>query len=234
MSNFTAEFLGTLILVWLGDAVVANVCLNKTKGNNSGWIVIATAWGIAVAIPVFIFGGISGAHINPAVTIGLAVVGKFAWAEVPSYLAAQLLGGIVGAVLVYLTYLPHWKETEDKATKLGVFSTGPAIRNLPANFLCEVLATMMLLFGLQGLGQAEMAAGISALAVGLLIFVLGLSLGGPTGYSLNPARDLGPRIAHAILPIPGKGDSDWGYSWVPVVGPIVGGILGCILAVIVF
>ncbi len=234
MSNFTAEFLGTLILVWLGDAVVANVCLNKTKGNDSGWIVIATAWGIAVAIPVFIFGGISGAHINPAVTIGLAVVGKFAWAQVPTYIAAQMLGAIAGAVLVYLTYIPHWKVTEDKGTKLGVFATGPAIRSLGPNFLCEVLATMLLLFGLQGLGQAEMVAGVSALAVGLLIFVLGLSLGGPTGYALNPARDLGPRIAHAILPIPGKGDSDWSYSWVPVLGPIVGGILGCILANMVF
>ncbi|WP_461207426.1 MIP/aquaporin family protein [Clostridium sp. DL1XJH146] len=229
MSSYMAEFLGTLILVWLGDSVVANVVLSKTKGNGSGWIVISTAWAIAVAIPVFIFGGISGAHINPAVTIALAVTGGFSWAQVPGYLIAQFIGAILGATLVWLTYLPHWKETEDKATKLGVFSTGPAIRNLGANFLCEFLGTAMLLFGILGLGQAEMAAGVSALAVGLLIFVIGLSLGGPTGYAINPARDLGPRIAHFILPIDGKGDSDWGYAWVPVVGPILGGIVGALL-----
>lgn len=234
MSNFMAELLGTMILVWLGDAVVANVVLAKTKGNDSGWIVITTAWAIAVALPVFIFGGISGAHINPAVTISLAVVGKFAWADVPSYIIAQMIGAILGAVLVYLSYLPHFKATEDKGAKLAVFSTGPAIRSYGANFLCEVLATALLLFGILGLGQAEMVAGVSALAVGLLIFVLGLALGGPTGYSLNPARDLGPRIAHFILPIPGKGDSDWAYSWVPTLGPIVGAVLGASLFVMLF
>lgn len=229
MSNFMAELLGTLILVWLGDGVVANVILSKTKGNDSGWIVITTAWAIAVAIPVFIFGGISGAHINPAVTIALAVTGAFEWAQVPTYISAQLIGAFLGAVLVWLTYLPHWKETEDQATKLGVFATGPAIRNLGANFICEFLGTALLLFGLLGLGQAEMVAGVSALAVGLLIFVLGLSLGGPTGYAINPARDLMPRIAHFVLPIEGKGDSDWGYAWVPVLGPILGGITGAVL-----
>ncbi|MCY6483275.1 aquaporin family protein [Clostridium aestuarii] len=234
MSNFMAEFLGTLLLVWLGDGVVASVALNKSKGKDGGWIVVTVAWGLAVAIPVYIFGGISGAHINPAVTIANAVVGKFAWSQVPAYVSAQVLGGIVGAVLVWLTYLPHWKETEDKATKLGVFCTAPAIRNTTANFLCEFLVTALLVFGLMGLGQAEMVAGISALAVGLFIVVIGLSLGGPTGYAINPARDLGPRIAHAILPIAGKGDSDWGYSWIPVLGPIVGGIAGALLFVSVF
>ncbi|MCY6356455.1 MIP/aquaporin family protein [Clostridium sp. ZS2-4] len=234
MSHFMAEFLGTMILVWLGDGVVASVSLNKCKGQNGGWIVVTTAWAIAVAIPVYIFGAISGAHINPAVTIANAVIGNFAWSEVVPYIVAQMLGGIVGGALVWLTYLPHWEATEDKATKLGVFCTAPAIRDTKSNLLCEILGTAMLVFGLLGLGQAEMVAGISALAVGLLIFVIGLSLGSPTGYAINPARDLGPRIAHAILPIAGKGDSDWEYSWIPVVGSIIGGILGALVFVAVF
>ncbi|MCY6371213.1 MIP/aquaporin family protein [Clostridium ganghwense] len=234
MSNFMAEFLGTLILVWLGDGVVASVALNKSKGKDGGWIVVTLAWGLAVAIPVYIFGAISGAHLNPAVTIGNAAAGNFAWNEVPTYLGGQMLGAIAGATLVWLTYLPHWKETEDKATKLGVFCTAPAIRDTKANFLTEFLATGLLVFGLIGLGQAEMVAGISALAVGLLIVVIGLSLGGPTGYAINPARDLGPRIAHAILPIAGKGDSDWGYAWIPVVAPILGGIVGALLGTSLF
>ncbi|MCY6483273.1 aquaporin family protein [Clostridium aestuarii] len=234
MSNFMAEFLGTLILIWLGDGVVASVSLNKSKGKDGGWIVVTVAWGLAVAIPAYIFTGISGAHINPAVTIANAVVGNLAWSQVPSYVAAQMLGGIVGGALVWLTYLPHWEVTEDKAAKLGVFCTAPAIRNTGANFLCEFLGTALLVFGLMGLGQAEMVAGIGAFAAGLLIVVIGLSLGGPTGYAINPARDLGPRIAHAILPIAGKGDSDWGYSWIPVLGPIVGGIAGALLFVSVF
>lgn len=234
MSNFMAEFLGTLLLVWLGDGVVAAVSLNKSKGKDGGWIVVTLAWGLAVAIPVYIFGGISGAHLNPAVTIANAVVGNFTWAQVPSYIGAQMLGGIVGAALVWLTYLPHWKETEDKATKLGVFCTAPAIRNTGANFLTEFLVTGLLVFGLMGLGQAKMVDGFSALAVGLFIVVIGLSLGGPTGYAINPARDLGPRIAHAILPIAGKGDSDWAYAWIPVVAPILGGITGGLLFTVLF
>jgi glycerol uptake facilitator protein len=229
-----AEFLGTMLLVWLGDGVVAGVALNKSKGQNGGWIVVTVAWGLAVAIPVYIFGGISGAHINPAVTIANAVVGKFAWSLVPTYIAAQMLGGIVGAAFVWLTYLPHWKETEDKATKLGVFATAPAIRDSKANFLTEFLVTGLLVFGLMGLGQAQMVDGFSALAVGLFIMSLGLSLGSPTGYAINPARDLGPRIAHAILPIAGKGDSDWGYAWIPVFGPILGGIVGALAFVTLF
>lgn len=234
MSNFMAEFLGTMLLVWLGDGVVAAVALNKSKGQNGGWIVVTMAWGLAVAIPVYIFGGISGAHINPAVTIANAAVGNFAWAQVPSYVAAQMLGGITGAALVWLTYLPHWKETEDKATKLGVFCTAPAIRDTKANFLTEFLVTGLLVFGLMGLGQAKMVDGFSALVVGLFIVVIGLSLGGPTGYAINPARDLGPRIAHAILPIAGKGDSDWGYAWIPVIAPILGGIAGAVLFTALF
>lgn len=234
MSKLMAEFLGTMILVYLGDGVVANCVLNKSKGQNGGWMVITTAWAFAVAIPAFIFGGISGAHLNPALTIALAVIGNFPAADVAGYIGAQMLGGLAGAVLVWLTYLPHWSQTEDKAGKLAVFCTGPAIRNLPANFLTEVLATATLLFGILGIGTQKPAAGLSPLVVGGLIWVLGLSLGGPTGYALNPARDLAPRIAHAILPIAGKGDSDWSYAWVPILGPIVGAVLGALLFVAVF
>lgn len=228
MSHFLAEIIGTMILILLGDGVVANVSLNKTKGNNSGLMVVATAWAFAVAIPAFIFGGISGAHFNPAVTLGLAVIGKFPWAEVPTYIIGQFIGAILGACLVYLHFLPHWKATEDKAAKLGVFCTGPAIRSTGANFISEFIGTFVLVFGILGLGTAKMADGMGTLAVGLLIWVIGLALGGTTGYAINPARDLGPRIAHAFLPIHGKGDSDWGYAWIPVVAPICGGIVAAL------
>lgn len=234
MSNIMGEFLGTMILILLGDGVVAGVLLKKSKGENGGWIVVTTAWALAVVIPGFIFGAISGAHFNPALTIALAFLGKFSWSLVPQYIAAQMLGAIAGATLVWLTYLPHWKETEEKAAKLGVFCTAPAIRNTTANIITEVIGTFILVFGILGLGQIQMAPGVNVLAVGGLIFVIGLSLGGPTGYAINPARDLGPRIAHAILPIAGKGDSDWGYSWIPVVAPIVGGLLGAIVFNLVF
>ncbi|ACQ51790.1 MIP/aquaporin family protein [Clostridium botulinum] len=234
MSIYMAEFLGTMMLIWLGDGVVASVALNKSKGKDGGWIVVTAAWGLAVAIPAYIFGGISGAHMNPAVTIGNAIAGNFPWANVAGYITAQMLGGFVGAVLVWLTYLPHWKATEDKATKLGVFCTAPAIRDTKANFITEFLVTALLVFGLMGLGQVKMVDGFGALTAGALIFVLGLSLGGPTGYAINPARDLAPRIAHAILPIAGKGDSDWKYAWIPVLGPILGGILGALLFMLVF
>lgn len=234
MSHFMAEFLGTMILILLGDGVVANCLLNKSKGQNGGWIVITTGWAFGVGIPAFIFGGISGAHFNPALTIALAVIGKFPAAEVPTYIIAQMLGAIVGATLVWLTYLPHWAESDDKGAKLGIFCTGPAIRNLPSNFLTEVIATFLLVFAILGIGTVKAADGLSVGVVTALIWGLGLSLGGPTGYALNPARDLGPRIAHAILPIAGKGDSDWSYSWVPVLGPVVGAILGALVFVSVF
>ena len=234
MSTYLAEVLGTMILILLGDGVVAGVCLNKTKSQNGEWIVITTAWACAVAIPAFIFGGISGAHFNPALTIALAAIGKFSWSLVPGYILAQFVGAILGATLVWLAYLPHWKETEDKATKLGVFSTAPAIRNNVSNLMTEIIGTFMLVFGILGLGTAKLADGIGTLAVGLLILVIGLSLGAPTGYAINPARDLGPRIAHAILPIAGKGDSDWKYAWIPVVGPIIGALLGAGLFNLVF
>ncbi|MDU1321308.1 MAG: MIP/aquaporin family protein [Clostridium botulinum] len=234
MSIYMAEFLGTMMLIWLGDGVVASVALNKSKGKDGGWIVVTAAWGLAVAIPAYIFGGISGAHMNPAVTIGNAIAGNFPWANVAGYITAQMLGGFAGAFLVWLTYLPHWKATEDKATKLGVFCTAPAIRDTKANFITEFLATAFLVFGLMGFGQAKMVDGFGPLTAGAFIFVLGLSLGGPTGYAINPARDLAPRIAHAILPIAGKGDSDWKYAWIPVLGPILGGIAGALLFMLVF
>ncbi len=243
MEIFLAEVVGTAILILLGDGVVANVVLAKTKGHNSGWIVIATAWGLAVAMAVYAVGRVSGAHLNPAVTLGLASIGSLAWAQVPIYVAGQMLGAIVGAVLVYLSYMPHWQATDDQAAKLAVFCTGPAIRSPGANFLTEVIGTAMLLFGVLAIGanaleiqsasdidmSAVYSTGIAPLLVGFLVWAIGLSLGGPTGYAINPARDLGPRIAHALLPIAGKGDSDWGYSWVPVVGPIIGGVIGALL-----
>lgn len=228
MSHFLAEVIGTMILIILGDAVVANVILGKTKGNGGGWIVITTGWAFAVAIPAFIFGGISGAHFNPALTIALASIGSFPWAEVPGYIIAQFIGAILGACVVYLQYLPHWAATDDKATKLAVFATGPAIRNTSANFISEFIGTFILVFGILGLGTVTMAPGLNTLAVGLLIWVIGLSLGGSTGYAINPARDLGPRIAHFFLPIAGKGDSDWGYAWIPVVAPICGAVVAAL------
>ncbi|MCH8203834.1 MAG: aquaporin family protein [Candidatus Hydrogenedentes bacterium] len=243
MEYFWAELAGTMILVILGDGVVANVALAKTKGKDSGWLVIATGWGLAVAIAVYCVNRVSGAHINPAVTIGLASIGSLEWLRVPIYLAGQMAGAFLGAVVVWLAYLPHWGVTEDPATKLGVFATSPEIRSTPANFLCEVIGTAMLLFGVLAIGantgaiqeageidlSAVFSTGINPLLVGLLVLGIGLSLGGPTGYAINPARDLGPRIAHAVLPIPGKGTSDWGYAWIPVAGPIVGGVLGAML-----
>jgi len=229
MPHFMGELLGTMILIILGDGVVANVILNKTKGSNSGLIVIATGWAFAVAIPALIFGAISGAHFNPALTIALAAIGKFAWADVPTYIIAQFIGAILGATIVWLHYYPHWAATEDKATKLGVFCTAPAIKNTPANFLSEFIGTFILVFGILGLGTVNMAPGVGTLSVGFLILVIGVSLGGTTGYAINPARDLGPRIAHAILPIAGKGDSDWGYSWIPVIAPICGALVAALL-----
>jgi glycerol uptake facilitator protein len=231
MEIFIAELVGTMILVLLGDGVVANVLLAKTKGQNSGWIVIATGWGFAVAIAVYVSGPVSGGHINPAVTIGLAAVGEVSLGQVPVYLAGQFLGGFIGAVLVWLAYLPHWSQTADPGAKLGVFCTAPAIRHRAANLVCEVIGTAMLLIGVLGILRynIELGSGVGPCAVGILVFSIGLSLGGPTGYAINPARDLAPRLSHALLPIPGKGNSDWGYAWIPVVGPILGGVLGAVL-----
>ena len=230
MSIFGAETIGTAILILLGDGVVAGVLLNKSKAQNAGWVVITFAWGLAVMTAVFAVGQFSGAHLNPAVTIGNAVIGNTEWGDVPAYLAGEFAGAFIGAVLVYLAYLPHWAETEDPGLKLAVFSTGPAIRNYPANLITEVIGTFVLVFGILAFLANEATAGdaLVPLLVGLLVVVIGMSLGGPTGYAINPARDLGPRIAHALLPIAGKGPSDWGYAWVPVLGPIIGGILGAL------
>jgi len=228
MEIFIGELIGTMLLIVLGDGVVANVLLEKSKGQDSGWIVISTGWGFAVAIAVYVAGWASGAHINPAVTIGLAAIGKLPAAQVPVYLGAQLLGAFLGAVLVWLAYLPHWSQTADPGKKLAVFCTGPAIRRLPANFLCEVIGTAVLLIGVLGIlnDNNNIGSGVGPYAVGILVFSIGLSLGGPTGYAINPARDLAPRLAHALLPIAGKGGADWGYAWVPVLGPILGGLIG--------
>ncbi|MCY9785455.1 aquaporin family protein [Nocardiopsis sp. EMB25] len=236
---YLAEFVGTAILILLGGGVVAGVVLAKSKSNNAGWIVITFGWGMAVAMAVYVTGTTSGAHINPAVTIGLASIGDFSWSLVPGYIAAQMAGAFTGAVLVYLVYHAHWAPTDDPDAKLAVFSTAPAVRRPVANFVTEVIGTAMLLLGILGIGansghvsggevdlSALFSTGLAPLLVGLLVLAIGLSLGGPTGYAINPARDLGPRIAHALLPIPGKGSSDWGYAWIPVVAPIVGGVIG--------
>jgi glycerol uptake facilitator protein len=244
MQAYIGEVIGTMILIILGDGVVAGVLLRNSKAENSGWIVITFGWGMAVAVAVYCVGQFSGAHINPAVTIGLAVAGQFDWALVPGYIIAQFIGAFIGAVIVWLAYLAHWGETEDEGLKLGVFCTAPAIYNTPANIITEIIGTFVLVFGVSGIianagavgGDAAtiIGSGLNPLLVGLLVLGIGLSLGGPTGYAINPARDLGPRIAHAVLPIAGKGGNDWGYSWIPVVGPIIGGILGAVLFVLLF
>lgn len=230
MNNFVAELIGTGILIILGDGVVGGVLLARSKAQNAGWIVITAGWGFAVAIAVYAVGSFSGAHINPAVTIGFAANGTIEWADVPVYLAGQFVGAFIGAVVVYLHYLPHWRETEDPGLKLAVFSTGPAIRNTGSNLMSEIIGTFVLVFGVLAIvaNAAPGDSGLTPLLIGILVFSIGLSLGGPTGYAINPARDLGPRIAHAVLPIAGKGSSDWEYSWIPVVGPIIGGVLGAL------
>jgi glycerol uptake facilitator protein len=230
LSIFGAEVIGTAILILLGNGVVAGVLLNLSKAQNSGWIVITFGWGMAVMLAVFAVGQFSGAHINPAVTLGFAFQGSTEWSDVPEYLAGEFVGAFIGATLVWLAYLQHWGATEDPGLKLACYSTAPAIRNLPANLITEVIGTFILVFGVLAIfaDEATAATGLGGLLVGLLVFVIGLSLGGPTGYAINPARDLGPRIMHAILPIAGKGPSDWGYAWVPVVGPIIGGVLGAL------
>jgi|SRR5882672_2156407 len=233
MSPYLAEFLGTMLLVLFGDGVVANVVLSRSKGQNSGWIVIAAGWAAGVTIAVYAVNALSGAHLNPAVTIAAASIGKFAWSRVPGYILAQTAGAFLGSVLVWLTYLPHWPLTEDKGAKLAVFCTGPAVRRPLANLLSEAIATAALAIGLLSVltpknlvPNTGFENAFAPLLVGIIVFAIGLSLGGSTGYAINPARDLGPRLAHALLPIPGKGTSDWSYAWVPVLGPIIGGVVG--------
>jgi glycerol uptake facilitator protein len=243
MHPVLAEFIGTAILVTFGNGVVANVVLARTKGNNGGWIVITTGWALGAFVGVFSSQSFSGAHLNPAVTVAMAQAGKFAWADVPGYLLAQFVGGLIGGTLVFLFYREHFKASADPDAKLACFCTAPNIRNLGQAFFCETVGTFLLVFPVFLMTDAKiklpMAGGTSnelliglgtlgALPVGLLVFAIGLSLGGTTGYAINPARDLGPRLAHAFLPVPGKRDSDWGYAWVPVVGPLVGGLLAAL------
>jgi glycerol uptake facilitator protein len=235
MNHYLAEFIGTAILILLGNGVVANVVLSRTKGQGGGWLLIASGWGMGVFAAVACVGKYSGAHINPAVTLALALTGAFEWARVPGFVGAQMAGAAAGAVLVYLSYYRHYAETGDAAAKLATFSTGPAIRAPAWNLVTEIVGTFVLVlvclhFASPCLGPegSEMPVGlgaVGAIPVGFLVFGIGMSLGGPTGYAINPARDLGPRVAHALLPIPGKGPSDWGYAWVPVVGPIIGAVL---------
>lgn len=228
-----AELIGTALLILLGDGVVANVVLKQTKGHAAGWIVITAGWAFAVTVAVYATNTISGAHLNPAVTIGLASIGKFDWALVPAYVGAQIAGAFIGAVLVWLAYLPHWKATEAPGDKLAVFSTGPAIRHSISNLICEIIGTAVLVLGVLSVASPAnllpgtgFDKGFAPALVGVIVWAIGLSLGGPTGYAINPARDFGPRLAHAILPIHGKGGSDWGYAWIPVLGPIIGGVIG--------
>jgi glycerol uptake facilitator protein len=230
LSIFGAEVIGTAILILLGNGVVACVLLTLSKGQNSGWIVITFGWGMAVMTAVFVVGQFSGAHLNPAVTLGFAIEGRTDWGDVPEYLAGEFVGAFIGSTLVWLAYLDHWRETEDPGLKLACHCTAPAIRNPVANLITEIIGTFVLVFGILGFfaTAATTDTALGGLLVGLLVFAIGLSLGGPTGYAINPARDLGPRIMHAILPIAGKGTSDWSYAWVPVVGPLVGGALGAV------
>ncbi|MCG8391315.1 MAG: aquaporin family protein [Cytophagales bacterium] len=235
MSPFVSEIIGTAILLLLGNGVVANALLKGSKAFGSGWIVITFGWGIAVFMAVFIVGPYSGAHINPAVTVGLAAAGKFDWAQVPAYIAAQMIGALIGSSLVWVHYRLHYRDTEDPAMILATFSTGPAIRSTWDNLASEIIGTFVLVFAVLYItgpsmgGEPGSLGSLDALPVALVVLGIGLSLGGPTGYAINPARDLGPRIAHALLPIANKGKSDWSYAWIPVAGPVAGGVLAAIV-----
>jgi len=241
MNSFLAEIIGTMLLIVLGDGVVANVLLKRTGGNNGGWIVITTGWGLAVAVAIYSVGWISGGHLNPAVTIAFAAIGQFAWAKVPQYIAGQMIGAFAGAVVVWLAYFPHWGATEDKVAVRSVFCTAPAIRRFGWNMVTEIIGTFILVFGALAIPSVKnlvpnsgFSTGLGPLLVGVIVWSIGLSLGGPTGYAINPARDLGPRLAHALLPIAGKIDSDWSYAWVPIVGPLIGGLLGATVYKVLF
>lgn len=229
MSEFLAELIGTALLVILGDGVVGGVVLKKTKSENAGWIVITVGWGLAVMMAIYAVGRISGAHINPAVTLAFAFAGEFPWEKVGPYITAQMLGGFLGATIVWLHYLPHWGRANDPADQLAVFCTGPAIRSRWANLLSEIIGTFVLVGGLMFIGANKFAEGLNPLIIGGLILAIGVSLGGTTGYAINPARDFAPRLAHFLLPIKNKGNSDWAYAPVPVVGPLIGGVFGALM-----
>ena len=237
MSPFVAEYIGTMLLILLGNGVVANVVLTDTKGHNGGWIVITTGWGLAVFVAVVVAGPVSGAHLNPAVTLALAIGGKFAWANVLSYVVAQMLGAMTGALLVWLTYRDHFNRTKDPALQLASFCTAPAIYHPVANVFSEAVGTFVLTYSVFYITGAEITSSktliglgsVGALPVALIVWVIGLSLGGSTGYAINPARDLGPRIMHALLPMKNKGKSNWSYAWIPVLGPLLGGMIGAVV-----
>jgi glycerol uptake facilitator protein len=225
MNAYVAEFFGTMLLILMGDGVVAGAVLRGSKSENQGWLAVCLGWGLAVTLAIYAVGSISGAHLNPAVTVAFALHGSFEWSQVPGYITAQLGGAFAGAVLVWVSYLAHWRGTADGALKRAVFCTAPAIRSTIPNLISEIVATMVLVFCLLVMGTQEFVSGLNPLVVGFLIVAIGLSLGGTTGFAINPARDLGPRVAHAFLPIHGKASSDWGYAWIPVAGPLVGGAL---------
>ncbi len=233
-AEFLAEMIGTMVLIIFGGGVVAGHLLKKSKAEGSGWIAISVAWGLAVTMGVYVSGTVSDAHLNPAVTLSFAAIGEFSWDLVPAYIGGQLLGAFLGACIVYLNYLPHWRETKDQGAKLGVFATDPAIPHYPSNIISEAIGTAVLIFGLLAIGANQFSEGLNPFIVGLLITAIGFSLGGPTGYAINPARDLGPRIAHFLLPIHGKGPSNWSYAWVPIVGPLLGGVIGAVVYQYVF
>lgn len=229
MNPYLAEFVGTTFLLVLGLGVNASVTLGKAYARQGGWMLVCVAWGIAVTLAIYVAGPSSGAHLNPAVTLALALDGTLDWNMVPGYILAQMAGGIAGGILVYFHFLPHWKETPDAVVKLGVFSTSPAIPNTAANFFSEVLATAVFIFGLFFIGTGKFADGLNPIVVGVLVTSIGLSMGSTTGFAINPARDLGPRIAHALMPIAGKGGSGWSYAWIPVAGPLTGAVLAWVL-----
>jgi glycerol uptake facilitator protein len=231
MTPFTAELIGTFLVMLLGNGVVANVLLTDTKGHNAGWLVITTAWGLSVFVGVAVAGPYSGAHLNPAVTLGLAIAGKFAWANVAGYVLAQFIGSFLGATLVWLMYFDHFKRTiNNQAAILSVFCTGPAVRNYVSNMISEIIGAFVLVFVVLYFTRPEIVpthtpvglGSVGALPVAFLVWVIGLSLGGTTGYAINPVRDLAPRLAHFLLPIQNKGNSDWTYAWIPVLGPLLG------------
>ena len=234
MTEYVGEYIGTMILILFGGGVVASLNLKKSNAEKGGWVNIPIAWGLAVAFAVFAVGNISGAHINPAVTLGFAIVGEFEWIKVPGYVLAQVAGAFTGGVIVWIHYYPHWAKTDDPTAKLAVFSTIPAVRSFSNNLASEVIGTFLLMFGLSFIGANNFAEGLNPLVIGLLITAIGFSFGGTTGFAINPARDLGPRIAHFVLPIKGKGSSDWAYSWIPVVGPVIGGMYGTLFYQAIF
>ena len=234
MTPYVAEFLGTMILILLGEGVVAGVVLKGTKSENAGWLTVVVGWGLGVTMAIYAVGRFSGAHLNPAITVALFLTGDFPANQVAGYIIAQFAGAFAGAVLVWLHFISHWGITDNPALKRAVFCTDPSVRSIPANLISEIIATMVLVLGILFIGANEFTAGLNPLIVGALIVSIGLSLGGTTGFAINPARDLAPRIAHFLLPIPGKGSSDWSYSWIPVIGPLIGGLLGALIYKAIF